>query len=526
MRRIPPVAALCAATLIPSFAQTPAAPAKPAAPARPKLVLVLVVDQFRGDYVRRFRSGFTGGLDRLLRNGAWLSDAFYEQIPTITCVGHSQLLTGALPSATGIVANEWWDYQHRKWMTCVDDPAHTIVGAPKGSAGSPWKLQVSTVGDELRAAGKAGTIIGIGTKPRAAIMPSGHAADAAYWFESSAGNFVSSTYYMKQLPAWVEAFNARRPMDRWRGKEWGAAKDGAVLNKFDGKTDSAYYSQIAQSPFYDEVVEELAEQTLLNEKLGQDDITDLLTVSFAATDSIGHKWGPDSPQTRDNAARIDRTLGKLLAAVDKSVGLRNVLVVLTADHGVGPTLEAAKKLKLPAERIVIGDLEQKVEAALSARFGAGPWLAYKISDDVVYLDRDKARARGLALADLQRAAADVIATYPFVAQVFTASDLAARRVPGGFAGDAAIRSFHPERSPDITIIAKPYWNASATGAEHGSPYRYDAHVPIFFMGPGIKPGNYPQRASVADIAPTLAWMLDVHPPSGSSGRILTEILAR
>jgi predicted AlkP superfamily pyrophosphatase or phosphodiesterase len=338
-----------------------------AAPKKPKLVLAIVVDQFRYDYLIRFRSEYHGGLARLLSQGAVFTNAGYIHVPTVTAVGHSTVLTGATPSTSGIVANEWFDRDEGVHVTSVSD-SHTQLLGGSGTGSSPNRLLVSTIGDELKMAGGGQPrVIGVSLKDRAAILPSGHMADGAFWFDTRTGNFVSSTYYYKALPAWVEQFNALRPADQYRGVSWLGHKlpdDNARL-----------FAEIEVSPFGNELVEAFAERAVASEQLGTRESIDLLTVSFSSNDYVGHRYGPDSPEVRQTALATDRLLEKLFQAVDGRVGAGNYLVVFTADHGVAPVPEVNVARKMPGGRIDPAAIRAAVQIALVKKYGAGEWLA-------------------------------------------------------------------------------------------------------------------------------------------------------
>jgi predicted AlkP superfamily pyrophosphatase or phosphodiesterase len=299
-----------------------------AAPKKPKLILAIVVDQFRYDYLTRFRSEYKGGLARLLNQGAVFTNASYIHVPAITAVGHSTVLSGATPSTSGIVGNDWYDRDEGIHVTSVSDAKTQLLGA-SGAGSSPNRLLVSTVGDELKMAGAGKPrVIGVSLKDRAAILPAGHMADGAFWFDVRTGNFVSSTFYYKELPGWVQEFNAPRPADKYRGLTWLGHKmpeDNAKL-----------FSKLESTPFGNELIEAFAERALGAEQMGTRESTDVLTVSFSSNDYVGHEYGPDSAEVRDVAVATDGLLEKLFQAVERQVGADNYLVVFTADHGVPP----------------------------------------------------------------------------------------------------------------------------------------------------------------------------------------------
>ncbi len=485
------------------------------APAQPKLVLAIVVDQFRYDYLTRFRSDFTGGLKRLLEQGAVFTNANYQAAPTVTAVGHSTFLTGATPSLSGIVANQWWDRAQAKAVTSVSDENTRLLGA-NGAGSSPRRLLVSTIGDELKLAGKGGKVIGISLKDRSAILPAGHMADGAYWFDGQSGNFVSSTYYFAELPSWVRDFNAERSADRYAGKDWLGHRMPAGGPQL--------YNAIDASPFGDELLQALALRALSAENLGSGSKTDLLAISYSSVDYVGHRDGPDSPEIHDMVKRVDVLIGALIDAAEARAGRGSVLVAFTADHGSTPVPEVNQKRGMPGGRIAWNTYRAAVEKALNEKFGAGQWISFS-ADGVIYLRPDPIPGKKIDMADVEKTAADTIRAQPHIARVYTGSQLLEGRL-GQDPIDLRIRNgFFPGRSPDIFAVTEPYYLFNATGTSHGSPYEYDTHVPAIFLGSvRIRPGTYPENIGVQDIAPTLAALLGIEPGSGNMGRVLTEML--
>lgn len=483
-----------------------------AAAAPPKLVVAIVVDQFRYDYLTRFRSSYHAGFERLLTQGAVFTNARYEQFPTVTAVGHSTFLSGATPALSGIVGNEWFDRETAKTVASVSDDTVKLLGAA-GAGASPRRLLVSTVGDELKMARTGSKVVGISLKDRSAILPAGHMADGAYWFDPRAGSFVSSTFYFAELPAWVVAYNASRPADAYRGAHW--------LNHT-MPADNSAYAELERSPFGNDLVENFVERAVQTEKLGQRNVTDLLAVSFSANDYVGHAWGPDSPEVKEVSIQTDRVFGKLFAFLDAAVGKGNVLVVFTADHGVAPVPEANAARRMPGGRMPPGVVRKAVDAALAAKFGEGKWILAGLGESAFYFDQDLIRKNKLDPRDVQRTAADAARGVPHVFRVYTRDMLLTAAVDLDV-GRRVMNGFYPPRGPDLYVLLEPYWLYGSGGTTHSTTFSYDAHVPVIFMGPGIKPGRYDQSIAVNDVAPTLATYLDIETPSGSVGRCLSEI---
>jgi hypothetical protein len=501
------------------FALTLAVAAPGAAPPvkKPKLVLSISVDQFRQDYLMRFRSAYTGGFDQLLKNGAVFTNARYEHFPTVTAIGHATMLTGATPSLSGIVGNDWWDREKRRNVTSVSDESTKLLGGAGGTGASPHNLRVSTVGDELKiATGGKGKVIGISLKDRSAILPAGHSADGAFWFDNRTGNFVSSTFYFPEIPAWVKDYNASRPGDRHKGAKW-------LTHTLPADANEKLYAALAPSPFGNELVEEFAERAILAEQLGKRDTIDLLAVSFSSNDYVGHNMGPDAPEVREVAIRTDRILARLFKFVDEQVGLKNTLVILTADHGVAPMPEVNRARRMPGGRLKPGLIFDAVNAALTKKWGEGKWILSP-SEYSLYLDWDLIRGKGLDEDEVAAEAKKAALTVPNVLRVYTRRQLMNGAALEDQLGRRVMNGFDARRSADITILLEPYWIYNQRGTTHGTTFSYDAHVPVIFMGPGVKPGRYHQQIAVNDVAPTLATILEVETPSGSMGRPLAEII--
>jgi hypothetical protein len=511
------------------------APARPAAQtaAGPdiRLVLLVAVDQFRYDYLTRFRSGYTEGLARLLAEGAVFTDANLEHYPTVTAVGHATMLSGATPAVSGIIGNDWFDRDTGATVTSVSDPTVKPVGSPTGSPASPRRLLVSTLGDELklasglpRGASDAPRVIGVSLKDRSAILAVGRGADAAYWWDNKTGRFVTSTYYLSEAPGWVQAFNSRNPADTHAGAAWTAlAAPSTSLRQLPNEPGAPLYDAVWGSPFGNDVLLGFADEVLRHERLGQRGATDLLSVSFSSNDSVGHTYGPESPQVRDLAVRTDRTIGQLLARVDELIGLRHTLVAFTTDHGVAPVPESLQARALPGGRLTTQELFDPIQRALAARFGEGNWLLATAGSSP-YLNYGLMAARELDPSAVRRVAAAAAAAVPHVARVYTRDQLLRGDVPGDRIGSRVLRGFHAQRSGDLEIILEPYWMRQAQGTTHGTPYGYDAHIPLILMGTRIKPGQYSDHVALNDLAPTLATLAGVDIPVGSSGRVLTEAL--
>jgi predicted AlkP superfamily pyrophosphatase or phosphodiesterase len=502
-------------------------------PKKPKLILTIVIDQFRYDYLTRFRSDYKAGLARLLDHGAVFTSAYYEHFPPVTAVGHSTILSGATPSISGIVANEWVDRESGKDITSVSDTAvKQLGGNPGGAAASPHRLLVSTVGDQLKMANNNQTkVIGVSSKDRSAILPAGRMANGAFWFDTASGNFVSSTYYFEVMPDWATKYNASRAIDKYLGKSWMPfnAKPGAeAYTVLPANRDKIFYDALERTPYGNEIIEQFAEAALEGEQLGRGPGTDILSVSFSSNDRIGHLVGPDDPQVRDVSIQTDRVIGQLIRFAEIKAGVGNVLVVLSADHGVAPVPAESARRHIGGGFLRPDTITKALQTALSAKYGAGDWVQKKNGLEIIYLDRKLIAGKKLNEADVQNTAAEALRSIPHIARVYTRSQL----MRGGTLDDVIDRrirrGFNVTQSADLFLVLEPFWlmQNAATGTSHTSAYNYDMHVPVIFMGPGIKPGRYNGKIEVNDIAPTLTNMLDVETPNGSVGRVLDEILEK
>ncbi len=501
------ILAICLISAPALAGQAPADSSQP-----PSLVLLVVVDQMRYEYLTRFGGEFSGGLKRLLDEGAVFTNANYEAVPTMTAVGHSTILSGAPPMLSGIVGNTWYERGEGRTVESITDDDVAPLGG--GSGASPDRLAVSTIGDELKLSGRGGKVFGVSLKDRSAILPAGRSADGAFWLD--AGAFVSSTWYFDSLPGWVVDFNAERRADEYAGRQW-------LDTSMPEDAGPALYRALDATPFADELVLEFAVALMAEEDLGADARTDLLSVSFSATDYLGHRSGPHTAMMRDMILQVDRTIGRLLEAAERQAGPGNVLVVLTADHGVAPVPEENVARNLPGGRYDARAERNAVEEALRAEFGDGTYVV-ATGGMGFYLNPDPVPGRQIGREDLERVAAKALRREPNVYRVYTRTDLERDRVSGDRIDQRVLQGFHARRSPDVLVVHDPNW-ISGGGTTHGSPFSYDTHVPLIVWGPErlVNPGRYPRDAAIHDIAPTLADMLRIAQPSGSIGRVLDEI---
>ena len=521
-----------------------AAPVKPTA--QPKLVLVMAVDGLPQEQVTRYAHQFgQGGFRRLLEQGAWFSNAHQAHGITVTAVGHAAILSGAYPYQHGIIGNSWVNGATGGSMYCTEDTAHTYLGNEKTDphdGTSPANLRVDTLGDQLRyATGQKSKVITVSGKDRGAILLGGKTGTAYMYMEES-GNFASSTFYMKEHPQWVQKYQAGKPQERYYGVKWKPMlADSAYAGDYgdapniqlasdSGKTDAAYYKKLKESPFLDELTMDFAQAAIDGENLGKNPagVPDLLGVNFSAHDLANHGHGPESRISHDHLLRLDRMLANFFSYIDKRIGMENVLVVLTADHGFPNTPEFSSGVqKTGAQRVDSKKLVEDLNAHLSAKFGLAKGLmAYSVPN--LHLDYAQIEAKGLKREDVENAAARFILSQNGVADVFTRTQMESGAVGGTRIATLMRRAWNRQISGDLMVVLKPHWIygfANGKGTTHGAPYAYDTNVPLIMMGkPWVKPGQYGQYAEVVDIAPTLAHLLNVRPPAGAEGRVLTEAL--
>jgi predicted AlkP superfamily pyrophosphatase or phosphodiesterase len=517
-----------------------------AAEKAPSLVVLLVVDQFRADYVERFQHQWKSGLRRLLTDGAWFQQAEYPYFNTVTCPGHATVSTGVYPSTHGMILNAWWDRGSKKIVPCADDAEAMVVSYGKAAspgAESAARLKASTLGDELRMVRPSSRVAAFSLKARSAVTLAGQRANAVAWFQEQGVWVSSSRYGAGPVPA-VADFITRHPIEERLGAVWNRAlpvesylhDDDSTLgvtttthkpgfpHMLGSEPDRAFYNRWQASPFSDEYVAQMALNVARQLELGRRDTTDLLAVGFSALDKIGHDFGPTSHEVQDVLVRLDRTLGDFFSALDRSVGVGNYTVALTADHGVAPIPERAAASGLDAGRTPARAIVQKIDETLTQAFGPGKYVAALTHFDA-YLESgvmERVKATPSLAATLRAELRNI----PGILTVYTRDEVQS----GGASGDPMLRRLayghDPDRSGDLTLVPKRYWSiGGSSGALHGTGYEYDTRVPLFLMGKGIAPGRYADQASPADIAPTLARLAGVTLPR-VDGRVLEEALAR
>ena len=505
--------------------------------AHPKLVVVIVIDQFRGDYLERYRDQFgEGGFRLLLDHGAYFTDCNYDYANTRTAPGHATLFTGAYSNGHGIAANEWWDPKRKKMVTSVEDDDTRLVGIAGESAekekkvgASPHNLLSDTLGDELKLAtqGQA-RVFSLSLKDRAAVLPGGFAADATYWIEPKSGAWITSTFYRADLPKWAQDFNAGNRAAKYWDRDWKNANGDVMRSTAHRKgrdgSDAGFYEVIGSTPFANEYELEFAKELVVYENLGAGKATDLLAISLSPNDILGHQVGPDSPEMAAMALALDRELADFFNFLGHQVGLANTWIALSADHGISALPDAAKKLRIPAANLDAGKLEAQINAALTAKFSPGRAASYiKFDYPDAWLDQDAFAAAHLKEQDAETAVGEAM-KQAGLRDYFTKSQLAEGAVPDTEVGKKFLHSYTPEGGWYVMGVPEIYTVGSSKGTDHASPYTYDTHVPLAFYGLPFRPGTYRTHSEPVDLAVTLASLLGINAPTHAVGRVLTEAL--
>jgi hypothetical protein len=554
---------------------------------RPRLVVVISIDQFRPDLLARLRDhllpassdGRVGGFRYLMETGSSFADARYEHFPLETGPGHAVILTGANPSRTGIVANDWWDPTTSSARYCVGDSAQRVVGARPMSRARPMgprNLRVTTLGDELEiATGGAARTVSIAVKDRASILLAGHAADVAVWFDETAGNWISSTAYCRDgnLPAWIEEFNRAEIVERSLGRQWRSDLPATLLaiatprrepaypewgmgesfpHKIGAERNATSYRAFRLTPDANRYTLETARRAVIAEKLGADDVPDLLTIGLSANDYAGHAFGINSPEVFDVTVQTDSALaaffGFLATALPR--GLDDVVIALTADHGASAIPESAAALGIPAGRIFRRDVMVAARTSLVRSFGDARWLATRRAvfdldsvdadiaeggyiDPYLYLDEGSIatalrNGRASSRAQIEETAAAGIEAIVGIHSCYTRSQIENGMLSGASLSRHVANAFHPRVSGDVLVITEPSYvmldRPQQYTSSHGTPFAYDAHVPLMIAGKGIARGAHLRRVTPADLAPTLALLLGIEFPSGCEGEVLREAM--
>ncbi len=518
---------------------------------KPKLVVGIVIDQMRWDYLFRFKNIFkaNGGFNRLMNEGFNCNNTFIPYTPTVTAAGHTCVYTGSVPGIHGITGNAWYDKDLGRNVYCSEDKSVVGVGGKDEVIGqmSPKNMLTTTITDELRMSSNfASKVIGIALKDRGSILPAGHSANAAYWYDGKSGNFITSTYYMKSLPTWVNNFNDTKLVDSLYKLNWSTSlskeqylalatddqKDYEAkpfgkeqlgfpydFSKFIGKD----FSKISTTPYGNTLTTEMAKAALLAEKLGKRNETDFLAISYSSPDYIGHSFGPNSWEIVDNYARLDVELGNFFDFLDKEVGKGQYTIFLTADHAVAHVAGFMKENKLPAGTIDEEAGVKNVNKKLKEVFGADSLILSNYNYQLT-LNKPSIKRNEIDREKLVEWIIEHFSKVEGIARVFEVDELMETPLNHTIKERIA-NGYYPSRSGDIQLIFKPgYMDGKNTGTTHGLWNPYDSHIPLLWYGWGVKKGSSHKEVYMTDIAPTLAALLKIQMPNGCVGKVIDEVL--
>ena len=489
---------------------------------KPKLVVGIVVDQMRYDYIHRFWDDFSDdGFKKLINEGHFFRNAQFGYVPTFTGPGHASIYTGTTPSVHGIIANNWYDKTNGKSLYCSQDDEMTTIG-DTSSAGkmSPHNMLTSTFSDELKLFNN-GKVIGISLKDRGAILPAGHSGDAAYWMDEN-GNWISSSYYMTTLPRWLQAENDKDKVIKYMSGIW------KVKNEFMYNLDTLIKvngrGAIKKTPFGNTILNDLAIRILKEEKLGKNQTTDCLFVSYSSTDYIGHQYGPHAAELVDTYIRLDKDIAQLLKSIDSKVGFENVVVFLTADHGVVSEPKELLERKIPAGYFESSMMIDGLKLHLAQKFGEGEWIK-NYSNNQLFLNHALITEKGLELQKVQQICANFLLNIDGVKNTFTAKQMHNNEYQNSF-HSLVQRGYNQKRSGDVMVALQTGWISKYWengGTTHGSSYSYDTHVPLIFWGGNIPKGQTDRKVNIRDIAPSISTILGTAYPNGCTGNPLPEV---
>jgi predicted AlkP superfamily pyrophosphatase or phosphodiesterase len=511
---------------------------------KPKLIVGIVVDQMRVDYLTRYESKFgEGGFKKLIKGGYFNKNANFNFVPTYTGPGHASIFTGSVPRVNGIISNDWYDKKTGKNIYCAQDETVTTVGSTSNAGKmSPRNMLTTTIGDEMRlATNMQAKVIGISQKDRASILPAGHTANAAYWYDGSNGAFITSTFYMQKLPLWVSAFNDKKLPEKYLSQDWttllpiasyseSLPDDNAFEGLFKGESKPVFPHKLAElkeknkglnmiraTPFGNSLTKDFALEAIKNEQLGADAVTDLLSVSFSSTDYVGHQYGINAIETEDTYLRLDKDLEELINYLEKNIGKDNFVIFLTADHGGAHNAAYLQSLKVPAGLIDEKGIEDAMKAHLKEVFG--DTLVMSFSNQQFFLNHTTLAKNKLKLKEVTMEAARYALTLEGVANAYSLYDVIASSQSNDVALSRIYMGFNDVRSGDVILNYLPaYLDYGKTGTTHGAAYSYDTHVPLLWYGWKINQGSSYEPVNISDIAPTLSSFLDISFPNGCVGK--------
>tara|TARA_B100000674_G_scaffold412571_1_gene360950 strand:+ start:10508 stop:12091 length:1584 start_codon:yes stop_codon:yes gene_type:complete len=504
---------------------------------KPKLVVGIVVDQMRYDYIYRFWSDFgDDGFKKLINEGHFFRNCQFGYVPTYTGPGHASIFTGTTPAVHGIIANDWYDKSSGKYIYCVGDNKMNIIGFSKKNIEisedgkmSPHKMLTTTFGDELKIFNDESKVIGISLKDRGAILPAGHTANAAYWLSNN-GKWITSSFYMESLPNYVQEINDRNDVQKYLKGDWKI--NGKFTHNLENLLEKSGGGAIKKTPFGNSILKDLAIEILEEEKLGQDNNTDILTLSFSSTDYIGHQFGPHSYEIKDTYLRLDKDISMLLKYIDSMIGFQNTIIFITADHGVVSEPHQLMNRKIPAgyydKNIMISELKEHLNKKYNSNSNAGVSNQFilNFSNNNLYLNHQFILDDlNISIGEIQNECAKFLLKYKWVKNTYTASQLHENEYSNSF-HSLIQRGFNQKKSGDVIVSLQSGWlsvNWRNGGTTHGSCYSYDTHVPLIFFGGEIPQGQTDRKVNIRDIAPTISTILGISHPNGCTGNPLPEV---
>lgn len=514
---------------------------------KPKLIVGIVVDQMRYDYITRYWNKFgENGFKKLVKEGFNCSNTHYNYVPTYTGPGHTSIYTGTTPASHGIISNSWYSRSAGREIYVTEDAEVNSVGTDNTSGKmSPVQLLSTTISDEIRVASNfRSKVVGIALKDRSAILPAGRSANAAYWFDALSGNWISSSWYMKTLPDWVVQFNDKKLPAGYMQQPWNTllpidqysestADDVPYEEPFPGETKPVFphnfpvisagkYDLLKSSPYGCNLTREFAVAAMKAEQLGKDEFTDVLAVSFSSPDYVGHQFGTHAIETEDIYLRLDLDIATLISETEKYCGAGNVLFFLTADHAAIPNIRFLSDHKILAGQFNIAQLTDSLNKFLNSTYGTQKWVL-AVDNDQVYLNHDLIAQQKINANEVISSVKGFIKKFKGVAEVLTADDLSKGEFTFGIKSFVQ-KGFYGPRSGDLAFILEPgYIEYKSTGTTHGAAYTYDTHVPLIFRGAGIKKGDYYGHVDITDIAPTISQMLGIQPPNAATGKVIEAL---
>ncbi|MBC8045290.1 MAG: alkaline phosphatase family protein [Fimbriimonadaceae bacterium] len=514
-------------------------------PPKPKLIVGIVVDQMSYDFLYRYWDNYSeGGFKKLVKEGFSCENTQYNYVPTYTGPGHASIYTGTVPAIHGIVSNDWYDENTNTSMYCASDKTVQGVGTiSSGGMMSPKNMLTTTVCDELRLfTNMKSKVIGVALKDRGAILPAGHTANAAYWYDGYSNAWISSTFYLQDLPQWAKDFNAKNIAATYLSKEWNlllaqekytnsttdnTAWEGIAIGETTPVfphvfTNFANTEIIKGTPYGNSFTADFTKEVIIKEGLGKDNITDIIAVSFSSTDYVGHRYGNYSVETEDTYLRFDRDIASLIQFLDTEIGKGNYVIFLTADHGVAPTPGYAKSVKIPSGILSEVVLQTKIESAIDSLIGAGNWVK-SYTNQNIYLNDSMLHEASINVEDVAEKITSSLLKIEGIANVLVIDKIYEAPIPA-FYKEIFINGIYKKRSGDIFIQYEPNWmEYGSTGSTHGAHYTYDTQVPLLWYGWKIPHGKTYRTVHITDIAPTLAAMLNIRQPNGCIGEVITEL---